>query len=150
LPYASNTAKKCLGEREESQARAAVQRLGEGLGPNRRYRIPYLRSLAVLAAWEGHSEQAIDRLREAAGLAADLGLPAEHWQIQAALATLFEAAGDSAQARTARASAARIIQELAQGIKDEALRARFLAGPQIHPVLQHAQSEVSPASQDHP
>jgi len=135
---------------EESQARAAVQRLGEGLGPNPRYRIPYLRSLAVLAVWEGHSEQAIDHLREAAALAADLGLPGEQWQIQAALWTLYEAAGDSAQARTARASAARIIQELAQGIKDEALRSRFLAGPQIHPVLQHAQSEASPASQDHP
>ena len=76
-------------------------------------------------------------------------MPAEHWQIQAALATLLEAAGDSAQARTARASAARIIQELAQGIKDEALRSRFLAGPQIRPVLQHAQSEASPVPNDH-
>jgi len=37
----------------ERQARAAVQRLGEGLGPYPRYRLPYLRSLAVLAAWEG-------------------------------------------------------------------------------------------------
>ena len=45
---------------------------------------------------------------------------------------------------------ARIIQELAEGIKDEALRARFLAGPQIHPVLQHVQSEVSPVSKDQP
>jgi hypothetical protein len=135
---------------DERQAREEVQRLGERLGSNRRFRLPYLRSLAVLAEWEGHGEQAIGRLREAAGLAADLGLPAEHWQIQAALATLFEAAGDSAQAHTAWASAARIIQELAQGIKDEALRTRFLAGPQIRPVVQHAQSEASPASQDHP
>ena len=30
---------------EESQARAAVQRLGERLGSNRRYHISYLRSL---------------------------------------------------------------------------------------------------------
>ncbi len=127
-----------------------MQRLGEGLGPNRRYRIPYLRSLTVLAAWEGHSEQAIDRLREAAWLAADLGLPAEHWQIQAALAMLLEAAGDSAQARTARASAARIIQELAQGIKDEALRTSFLAGPQIRQVVQYAQSKAGETPQDHP
>jgi tetratricopeptide (TPR) repeat protein len=134
----------------ERQAREGVQRLGERLGTNRRYRIPYLRSLAVLAGWEGHTEQAIDRLREAAALAADLGLPGEHWQIQAALGTLYEAAGDPAQAYTAWASAARIIQELAQGIKDEALRSRFLAGPQIQPVVQHAQSEASPVSQDHP
>ena len=122
---------------QESQARETVQRLGEGLGPKRRYRIPYLRSLAALAAWEGHSEQAIGHLREAAQLAADLGLPGEQWQIQAALGTLYETASDSAQARTAFREAARIIQGLAEGIQDETLRARFLAGPQIQPVMQH-------------
>jgi tetratricopeptide (TPR) repeat protein len=134
---------------DERQARAAVQRLGEGLGPNRRYRIPYLRSLAALAAWEGHSEQAIGHLREAAALAADLGLPGEQWQILAALGSVYEAGGEQGQAHTAWAWAARIIQELAQGIKDETLRTRFLAGPQIHPVLQHAQSEASPVPNDH-
>ena len=134
---------------DERQAREEVQRLGERLGPYPRFRIPYLRSLAVLAEWEGHREQAIDHLREAAELAADLGLPGEQWQIQAASATLYEAAGDPAQARTARASAARIIQELAQGIKDETLRTRFLAGPQIYPVVQYAQSEASPVPNDH-
>src|SRR2546423_3197371 len=125
---------------DERQAREEVQRLGERVGANRRFRLPYLRSLAVLAAWDGQSEQAIGHLREAAGLATDLGLPAEQWQIQAALGTLYEAGGEPVQAHTAWASAARIIQELAQGIKDEALRARFLAGPQIHPVLQHARN----------
>jgi tetratricopeptide (TPR) repeat protein len=124
---------------EERQAQAEVQRLGERLGPNRRFRIPYLRSLAVLAAWDGESEQAIDHLREAAQLAAEIGLPAEQWQIQAALGSLYEAAGEPAQARTAFAEAARIIGGLAEGIKDETLRARFLAGPQIQPVVQHAQ-----------
>jgi hypothetical protein len=104
--------------------------------------------LAVLEAWEGHREQAIGYLREAAGLAADLGLPAEQWQIQAALATVYEAGDEPAQAHMAWASAARIIGGLAEGIKDEALRARFLAGPQIHPVLQHVQGEVSPVLTD--
>jgi len=128
---------------DELQARAEVQPLGEGLGLSPRFRVPYLRSMAVLAAWEGHSEQAIGHLREAARLAADMGLPAEQWQIQAALGTLYDAAGETTQAHTAFAEAARIIQELAQGIKDEARRARFLAGPQIHPVLQHVQGETS-------
>src|SRR2546427_485725 len=108
--------------------------------PSPRFRLPYLQSLAVLAAWEGHREQAIGHLREAAGLAADMELPAEQWQIQAALGTLYEAGGEPAQARTAFAEAARIIGGLAEGIKDEALRARFLAGPQILPVLQHARN----------
>jgi hypothetical protein len=104
--------------------------------------------LAVLAAWDGHSEQAIGHLRQAAQLAADLGLPAEQWQIQAALATVYEAEGEPAQAHTAFGEAARIIGGLAEGIGDETLRERFLAGPQIHPVLQHAQGEASPVLTD--
>jgi tetratricopeptide (TPR) repeat protein len=119
---------------DERLARAEVQRLGEHLGNYRRLRLSYLRSKARLSAWEGHSEQAIGHLREAAALAADIGLPGEHWQIQAMLGTLYEARGEQAQARTAFAEAERIIQRLAEGIKDEALRARFLAGPQIQRV----------------
>ena len=134
---------------DESLARAEVQRLGEGLGPNRRFRIPYLRSLAVLATWGGRSEQAIGHLREAAGLAADLGLPAEQWQIQAALGSLYESEGLPEQAHTAFEEAARIIQGLAEGIKDETLRARFLAGRQIQPVLQQVQGETSQGRHDH-
>ncbi|HEX6552875.1 MAG TPA: AAA family ATPase [Ktedonobacteraceae bacterium] len=122
---------------DERQARAEVQRLGEHLGNYRRYRISYLRSSAILALWEGEREQAIDHLREAAGLAAEIGLPAEQWQIQAMLAREYEAAGEPAQGHSAWASAARIIQELAEGIKDEMLRMRFLAGPQIQQILQH-------------
>ena len=128
---------------QERQAREAVQRLGERLGANRRFRIPYLRSLAVLADWQGHGEPAIAHLREAAELAADLGLPEEKWQIQARLARVYESEGESAQARLAWEKAATIIQGLAQGIKDEALRASYLAGPQIQPVLQHARGETS-------
>ena len=125
---------------DESQTRTEVHRLGERVGANRRFRIPYLRSLAVLAAWDRQSEQAIGHLREAAGLAADLRLPGEQWQIQAALGTLYEAGGELEQAHTAFAEAARIIGGLAEGIGDEALRTRFLAGPQFHPVLQHARN----------
>ena len=125
---------------DERQAREEVQRLGERLGPNRRFRLPYLRSLATLAACNGQSEQAISHLREAAQIAGELGLPAECWQIQSALGREYEAAGKHMQARTAFGEAAAIIQGLAEGIKNEALRSRFLAGPQIRPVLQHAQS----------
>ena len=45
--------------------------------------------------------------------------------------------------------AAKIIQGLAEGIKDETLRSRFLAGPQIHPVLQHAQRLATSIPDDH-
>jgi DNA-binding SARP family transcriptional activator/tetratricopeptide (TPR) repeat protein len=131
---------------DERQARAEVQRLGEHLGPYLRFRIPYLRSLAKLSAWEGQREQAIGHLRTAAQVAADLGLPAEQWQIQAALGTLYmetEAGGQPAQARTALGEAATIIQRLAEGIGDEALRTHFLAAPQIWQVLQQARGEAS-------
>jgi len=124
---------------DERQAREAVHRLGERLGPNRRFRVPFLRSRALLATWDGHSEQAIGYLREAAQIAADLGLPGERWQIQAALASLYEAIGQQEQARTAFGEAATIIQGLAEGIGDEARRSRFLAGPQIQQLVQHAQ-----------
>jgi tetratricopeptide (TPR) repeat protein len=133
---------------EERQAREAVQRLGERLGSSRRFRIPHLRSLALLADYDGNVAQAITHLREAAELAADLGLPEEQWQIQARLARVYEAACEQVQARLAWANASTIIQGLAQGITDEMLRARFLAGPQIHPVLQHAQGEASPVPHD--
>ncbi len=133
---------------DERQARAEVHWLGERVGPYRRFRIPYLRSLAVLAAWNRHSEQAIGHLREAAQLAADIGLPGERWQIQAALGTLYDTSGEPAQARTAFGEAARIIQGLAEGIRDEALRSRFLAGPQIQQVVQQAQSETSQVPRD--
>ena len=125
-----------------SQAKAEVHRLGECLGPSPRFHIPYLRSLAVLAAWDEQKEQAIGHLREAAQLAADLGLPGEQWQVQAALGTLYDTSGEPAQARIAFGEATRIIQGLAEGISDEALRTRFLAGPQIQPVLQHVRSET--------
>ena len=124
---------------DEQQAREEVQQLGERLGTNRRFRIPYLRSLAVLDTWEGERERTIDHLREAVELAAEIGLPTEQWQIQVALGRTYEARGEFAQAHTAFEEAATIIQRLAEGIKDDALRSRFLAGPQIHPVLQHAQ-----------
>jgi tetratricopeptide (TPR) repeat protein len=134
---------------DEQQAREALQRLGEGLGPSPRLRIPYLQAVAVLAAWEGHREQALGHLAEAARLAADLGLPAEQWQIQATLGRVYEAEGEFVQAHTAWAKAATIIEGLAEGIGDEALRARFLAGPQIQPVLQHVQGETAQGPQDH-
>ncbi|HEX6554334.1 MAG TPA: hypothetical protein VF026_16330, partial [Ktedonobacteraceae bacterium] len=125
-----------------------VQRLGERVGANRRYRLPYLQSQALLSAWDGHNEQAIGHLREAAGLAVDLGLPGERWQILAALGKVYEAEGLPEQAHTAFGEAASIIQGLAEGIKDEALHARFLAGPQIQPVLQHAQRLANPFPKD--
>src|SRR5205807_5847781 len=133
---------------DEHQAKEEVQRLGERLGRYRRFRLPYLQAEALLAAWDGESEQAIGHLRQAAGLAADLGLPGERWQIQAALGRAYEAAGLPVQARTAFSEAATIIGGLAEGINDETRRARFLAGPPIQQVLQQAHRLATQVPQD--
>jgi DNA-binding SARP family transcriptional activator/tetratricopeptide (TPR) repeat protein len=133
----------------ESQARAEVHRLGERLGPSPRFHIPYLRSLAVLAVWDEQKEQAIGHLREAAQVAADIGLPAEQWQIQAALGGLYKARGKPAQAHTVLSEAARIIEELAEGIGDVALRTRFLTAPPIQQVVQLAHGNANAVPQDH-
>jgi tetratricopeptide (TPR) repeat protein len=127
---------------DERQARAELQRFGEHLGPYRRFHISYLQSLAVLAKWQGHSEQAINYLCEAARLAADIGLPGEQWQIQALLGGMYEAIGEAVLAQTAYGEVATIILGLAAGIRDEARRSNFLAGPQIQRVLQQAQHKV--------
>ena len=81
-------------------------------------------------------------------MAADLGLPGERWQIQAALGRVYKAAGDAVQARTAFEEAATIIQGLAEGINDETRRARFLAGPPIQQVLQQAHRLATQVPQD--
>ena len=52
-------------------------------------------------------------------------------------------------AHTAFGEAARIIQELAESIKDDARRASFLAALPIQHVVQQAQSFDSPVSNDH-
>ncbi len=133
---------------DEHLAKEEVQRLGQRLGRYRRFRLPYLQSRALLAAWDGESEQAIGHLREAAGLAADIGLLGERWQILAALGRVYQAAGDAVQARTAFGEAARIIGGLAEGIKDETLRAHFLAGSPIQQVLQQAHRLANQVPQD--
>src|SRR5262249_23035442 len=74
----------------EQEAREAVHRLGASLGSNRRYRVPYLQALAILDVRAGENERAIGHLREAAQLAAEIGLPAEQWQIQASLGKVYE------------------------------------------------------------
>jgi len=122
----------------EQQVREEIRYMEHCLGSNQRFRIPYLRSLAALHAWEGSVKQAIGHLHEAMRLATKIGLPGEQWQSRAALGNVYETAGEQAQARSMFEEATRIIEELADGIKDETLRSRFLAGPQFSPVLQHA------------
>jgi predicted ATPase/DNA-binding SARP family transcriptional activator len=132
----------------EQQVREEIHHMEHSVGSNQRFRIPFLWSKALLAAREGSIKQAIGQLHEAIQLATTIGLPGEQWQIRAALGIVYEAAGEQAQALAAFEEAAIIIEELADNIKDKALRSRFLTGPQIAQVLQHARYLASSMSID--
>jgi hypothetical protein len=122
-------------------ARAEVERLGEIVGNNQRYRLPLLRSLAVLAQWEGDTDQAITRLQAAAVLAREMGLPGEEWSILGALGELYADLGDQAEAQRAWTTSADIILDLARTIDEEDLRAGFLTAGPVRPILERGQTE---------
>jgi tetratricopeptide (TPR) repeat protein len=107
-------------------AREDARRWGELVEHIPRYRPLHLRSLALLAQWEGHSDQAIVYLEEAHALACNIGLPGEMWPILGVLGGLYQAAGEAEKARQALQMAEKIIQTLASAISDEGLRASFL------------------------
>ena len=121
---------------EETLAREEVQLMEAQLEPGRRFRIPYLRSLAVLARRDGQNEQSIKHLRQATQLAIDLSLPTEHWQLQATLGEVYEVCGQQAQADTAFKEAIDLLQNLTHGIEDEAQRALFVNEPFVQQILQ--------------
>jgi predicted ATPase len=70
-------------------AEADLLRFKEHGAQCKRYHIPYLRGLALVAEARGEIQNAISYLLDAATLAEVLGLPGEAWQIDAALAALY-------------------------------------------------------------
>jgi hypothetical protein len=121
---------------EEGLARADAKRLGERVGANRRFRLVHLRMLAVLDGYDGETGEALSRLRRAAVLAEDLGLPGELWQIKAEMGELHELRGEPENALCAFSRAARIVERLAGEIEDEAIKEAFLSAPQPRRVLE--------------
>jgi DNA-binding SARP family transcriptional activator/tetratricopeptide (TPR) repeat protein len=113
---------------DEDLARAEVERLDGSVGNNQRYRLPLLRSQAVLAQWDGDTGQAISRLEAAAALAREMGLPGEECSILGALGGLYVEQGDQAKAQQACKASGDISHSLAESIDDEDLRAGFLKG----------------------
>jgi tetratricopeptide (TPR) repeat protein len=119
----------------EEMAREDVRHFGEQIGENRRYRIPYLRSLAMLSRPES-DETAIECLLEAKALAEEIGLPGELWQIQAEIGELRAERGEAREAQQAFLQAAELAQLLAQKIADQNMRERFLSASQVRRVLE--------------
>ena len=113
-----------------------LDHLGQRDGDGRRDRIEYLQAYAGLARWQGQLEQALSYLEEARTLAEEIGLPGELWQIEAALADLYQSRGEEMSAVQTCAQAATVVRELTGKIEDEALQASFLAAPQVRRVLE--------------
>ena len=117
-------------------ARAEVVRLSGIVGNNKRYRLPLLRSQAVLAQWDGDPDRAITHLQAALDLAQEISLPGEEWSIQAALGELYADQGDQAQAQQAYKASAAIILSLAGTINEGDLQAGFLAAGPVRSILE--------------
>jgi DNA-binding SARP family transcriptional activator/tetratricopeptide (TPR) repeat protein len=121
---------------ETERAAEYVRRFGESIGTSRRYRIPYLRAVAVIAEHRGEFDQATRHLQEAAGLAEEIGLPGELWLIQTAVGKLYLKQGETEQAMRAFGQAAALVRKLAETLGDEERRAIFLASPLVRWVLE--------------
>ncbi len=120
-----------LRQGDVKHAQEDIQVFGRRIGENRRYRIPYLRSLAVLAQWQEEREKAVEHLQAATQLAEAIGVPSDQWQIDVALAELYHLNGKKELADWAFARAATVVRELTKKIRNESLRAHFLMTPQV-------------------
>ncbi len=120
---------------DERLARAQVQGFTERAEANRRDRMSYLRSLAVLEAWEGDTKRAVDHLHGAEALAEEIGLPGPLWQIRARIGEIRGRRGEDGEARGAYSRAAQTLRTLAERIEDEGLRQDFLSAPRVRSVL---------------
>jgi DNA-binding SARP family transcriptional activator len=117
-------------------ARAEVEKLAEIVGDNKRYRLPLLRSKAVLAQWDGDRKQAIKHLQSALTLAQEIGLPGEAWSILGALGGLYAELGEQARAQQAYKAAAAVILQLAETIDEEDFQAGFLTAEPVRAILE--------------
>ena len=115
-------------------ARAEVARIAK-TNKSVRYRLPLLRSQAVLAEWDGDVAQAIAHLKAALALAREIGLPGEEWMILGELGRLYAGQKDQNRAQEAYGAAGTIIHRLAGTIDDETLREGFLTAALVRSVL---------------
>jgi DNA-binding SARP family transcriptional activator len=106
-------------------ARAEVARVASTI-KSVRYRLPLLRSQAVLAEWDGNVAHAIMHLEAALALAQEIGLPGEEWMILGELGRLYAEQEDREKAQEAYKEAGTIIHHLAETLHDETLREGFL------------------------
>jgi tetratricopeptide (TPR) repeat protein len=119
------------------QAREEVRLLREGMNNNGRFALHYLRSLAVLARFQGEIDATIAHLEEAVGFAAEMGLPGELWSLCVELGEMYRKQGNERKANRTFARAAEILHSLADTMEDQQQRTSFLSAPVVQRVLEH-------------
>ncbi len=117
---------------DQDLAREQLARFGTATGENRRLRLAHLRALAVLGRHDGDETAALAHIQAARGLAQEIGLPGELWQIEALIGAIQAGLGNEAEAQSSRGRAAAIVNRLAAGIRDPALRQRYVSAAAAH------------------
>ena len=133
-------------------ARENLQTFGRRTGKQKGYfRLAYLRAAAVLARWDGDTDETLAHLYTAQMLAERLGLPGEIWQVGAALGEVHEERGEIEPSNGAFDRAAVVVRQLSPKVPDGELREGFLAAPQVGRVLEKARGkEAHPAAHPSP
>ena len=119
------------------RAREEVRRLREDMNNKGRSALHYLRSLAVLAQFQGKVDSAVEHLQEAARCAEEVGLPGELWSLYMELGEMYQQQDEESHADQAFARAAEIIQALADTMEDQQQRTTFLSAPVVKRVSEH-------------
>jgi DNA-binding SARP family transcriptional activator len=137
-----NEAEALLRAGEDERAIEEVGDFGQRYQDTPRYRLGYLRALAVLDLYPRDGppsaaarQSGLEHLRQAAALAEEIGLPGELWQIDAKLGEAYLANGDETEAQRCFGRAADTVRSLAATIDDPGLRAGFLAAEPVQRLL---------------
>jgi len=100
----------------------------------------FLRLLGEIQVRCNNSDSAIENLREAISILAEVGNPRKLWEAQASLASAFDKLGRSTEALEQWGAAAGVIQGLANDLSDRELRRGFLQAEPIRAILAKAES----------
>ncbi|MBI1885977.1 MAG: AAA family ATPase [Chloroflexi bacterium] len=105
-----------------------------------------LRGQALLA--QGKLAEAETEIDIALGIAKEIGNPPQLWKTYVALGDLRKAQGEPDQARKAYREAYSVIESVAEGLTDEALRETFLTSPHVRGIREAAAAEPKATRSD--
>jgi tetratricopeptide (TPR) repeat protein len=87
---------------------------------------------------EGKPPEAEPEIEMALGIAREIGNPAQLWKTLVALGELRKAQGEPGAAQKAYREAYSVIEKVAEGLTDEALREKFLTSPHVQGIREAA------------